>query len=205
MKESYVKELGAHSGPESCVVARKGRGEALTGVRAGRVLSRERNFLRGADAVRRSGRQHSAHRYREMRRGPRGQRPRACTETPRARTGRSRVRPTQVTGQAASGSLRTHADDARTREVGWPHSTCEVPEQRCQQSARPKSSDAAACGGDGEKGASLGESTCEPHPPDTVPDYPGATGSRADTAEGISGFSCCSLLHVTTRGRSRMR
>ncbi len=76
MKESYVEGLAAHSGPESCVVARKGRGEALTGVRAGRVLSRERNSLRGADAVRRSGRQHSAHRYREMRRGP------ARSETP---------------------------------------------------------------------------------------------------------------------------
>jgi len=66
MKESYVKGLAAHSGPESCVVAREGRGEALTGVRAGRVFSRESNFLRGADAVRRSGRPHPEHRYREM-------------------------------------------------------------------------------------------------------------------------------------------
>ena len=76
MKESYVEGLAAHSGPESCVAVREGRDEALTGVRAGRVLSRERNFLRDADAVRRSGRQHSAHRYREMRRGP------ARSETP---------------------------------------------------------------------------------------------------------------------------
>ena len=66
MKESYVKGLAAHSGPESCVVAREGRGEALTGVRAGRVFSRERRFLRGADAVRRCGRLHPEHRYREM-------------------------------------------------------------------------------------------------------------------------------------------
>ena len=76
MKESYVEGLAAHSGPESCVVAREGRGEALTGVRAGRVLSRERNSLRGADAVGEGGRPHSAHRYREMRRGP------ARSETP---------------------------------------------------------------------------------------------------------------------------
>ena len=66
MRESYVKGLAAHSGPESCVVAREGRGEALTGVRAGRVFSRESTFLRGADAVRRSGRPHPEHRYREM-------------------------------------------------------------------------------------------------------------------------------------------
>ena len=76
MKESYVKGLAAHSGPESCVVAREGRGEALTGVRTGRVFSRERTFLRGADAVRRSGRPHPAHRDREMRRSP------ARSETP---------------------------------------------------------------------------------------------------------------------------
>jgi hypothetical protein len=66
MKESYVKGLAAHSGPESCVVAREGRGEALTGVRTGRVFSRERTFLRDADAVRRSGRPRPEHRYREM-------------------------------------------------------------------------------------------------------------------------------------------
>jgi RNA-directed DNA polymerase len=66
MKESYVEGLAAHSGPESCVVAREGRGEALTGARAGRVLSRESNFLRGADAVEVRGRPQPAHRHREM-------------------------------------------------------------------------------------------------------------------------------------------
>ncbi len=76
MKESYVEGLAAHSGPESCVVARKGRGEALTGVRAGRVLSRERNSLRGADAVEKGGRPHLEHRYRETPRDP------ARSETP---------------------------------------------------------------------------------------------------------------------------
>ena len=41
MKESYVKGLANHDGPESCGGARKGAGEALTGERAGWVLSRE--------------------------------------------------------------------------------------------------------------------------------------------------------------------
>ncbi len=81
MKESYVEGLAAHSGPESCVVAREGRGEALTGVRAGRVFSRERKpclraDLRGADAVWRSGRPHPVRRYRETYRDP------ARSETP---------------------------------------------------------------------------------------------------------------------------
>ena len=53
--------------PESCAVVREGGGEALTGVRAGRVLSRERSgLLRGADAVADGGRQYRLHRYREM-------------------------------------------------------------------------------------------------------------------------------------------
>ena len=70
MKESYVKGLAAHDGPESCVAVRKGRGEALTGVRAGRVSSRERNSLRGADAVETCGRPHPVRRHREMDRNP---------------------------------------------------------------------------------------------------------------------------------------
>ena len=70
MKELYGERLATHTGPESCGAAREGGVEALTGVRAGRVLSRERDSLRGADAVGESGRLHRAHRYREMRRDP---------------------------------------------------------------------------------------------------------------------------------------
>ena len=47
MKESYVEGLAAHDGPESCGGARKDVAEALTGVRAGRVSSRERNHPPG--------------------------------------------------------------------------------------------------------------------------------------------------------------
>ncbi len=64
MKESHVEGLATHSDPESCVAVREGSGEALTGARAGRVFSRE-SFLRGADAVRRSGRSYPVRRYRE--------------------------------------------------------------------------------------------------------------------------------------------
>jgi hypothetical protein len=60
-----------HRGPESCEVAREGSVEALTGVRAGRVLSREsEGRLRDADAVEISARHHRTHRYREMPPGP---------------------------------------------------------------------------------------------------------------------------------------
>jgi hypothetical protein len=39
---SYDEGLAIHIGPESCAVAREGFGEALTGGRIGRPLSRER-------------------------------------------------------------------------------------------------------------------------------------------------------------------
>ena len=76
MKESYGEGSATHTGPESCGAAREGGDEALTGERMGRVFSRVRVLLRDADAVRRSGRQHPAHRYREVRRNP------ARSETP---------------------------------------------------------------------------------------------------------------------------
>ena len=65
MKESHVEGLATHDGPESCAGSREGVGEALTGVRAGRVFSRERTLLRGADVVGRGGRPHPVRRQRE--------------------------------------------------------------------------------------------------------------------------------------------
>jgi hypothetical protein len=69
MGELYIEGIAIHGGPESCAVVREGGGEALTGVRAGQVLSLE-NGVRGADAVESSGRQHRRARYRERPSGP---------------------------------------------------------------------------------------------------------------------------------------
>ena len=76
MKKSHECDVATHIGPESCGAARKGSVEALTGERAGRVFSRVRTILRDADAVRRSGRPHPVHRYREVQGSP------ARSETP---------------------------------------------------------------------------------------------------------------------------
>ena len=73
MKVSYSEGIAVHTVSESCILGvRKGAGEALTGVRAGQVLSREiepppwkRWPLRGADAVEGSGRQNWGRRNRE--------------------------------------------------------------------------------------------------------------------------------------------
>src|SRR5260370_36960553 len=79
MKKSYECEVATHIGPESCGAAREGGVEALTRERAGRVFSRVRHLLRGADAVRRCGRLHRVHRYREVCQSPaRSQTP--CTD-----------------------------------------------------------------------------------------------------------------------------
>ena len=84
MKVSYSEEVATHTDPESCGVVRKGNDEALTGERAGRVLSRERHappgnrwVLRGADALELGGRQHGVRRNREACSDP------ARSETPR--------------------------------------------------------------------------------------------------------------------------
>src|SRR5580700_3229913 len=76
MQKSHDSGLATHIGPESCGAARKGGVEALTGERAGRVISRERNPLRDADAVGGCGRPHRVHRYREVCQSP------ARSETP---------------------------------------------------------------------------------------------------------------------------
>ena len=83
MKVLYIEGLANHIGPESCIVDRKGEGEALTGERAGWVLSREMNapprggLLRGADAVELSGRQNLGRRHGKTHWDP------ARSETPR--------------------------------------------------------------------------------------------------------------------------
>ena len=75
----YVEGIAGHGGPESCADAREGGGEALTGVHAGRVSSREKLFIRGADAVEKSGRQHGMVRYGER-----------CVGSARSKTSRTR-------------------------------------------------------------------------------------------------------------------
>ena len=72
MKESYVEGLAAHDGPESCGDAREGVVDALTGVRTGRVFSRERQLPPGC------------RRSKEMRKATSGVPPSRGTTGPRA-------------------------------------------------------------------------------------------------------------------------
>jgi hypothetical protein len=86
MEVSYVEGLASYGGPESCVHIREGVGEALTGGRAGRVLScvihapgRQARDVRGAEVVETHRRPHHACRIGEAGMDP------AQSETPRTR------------------------------------------------------------------------------------------------------------------------
>jgi glycine/D-amino acid oxidase-like deaminating enzyme len=80
--------VAGHVGPESCGHVREGVVEALTGERAGRVLSSEILMVRDADAVVSRGRQDRPARQREGRAGPaESQTPCTCRST--SRVGRS--------------------------------------------------------------------------------------------------------------------
>src|SRR5216683_6967759 len=93
MEELYVEGLATHGGPESCVDDPRGRGEALTGARAGRAIEPRNLNDRGADAVQEVEGNTASSAIASCGRAPRGRRTRACAEPPCARTGRARVRP----------------------------------------------------------------------------------------------------------------
>ena len=78
MQESYSEELATHTGPESCAQDGNIVCEALTGVRAGRVLSFEIAVnVPSADGIPRYGRQYRMHRSGEM-----------CTDSAESKTPR---------------------------------------------------------------------------------------------------------------------
>ena len=70
MKEPHIEGPATHDDPESCGDDREVGIEALTGARTGSVLSREIKVIQGADAVKRSGRQHELRRHREAQLDP---------------------------------------------------------------------------------------------------------------------------------------
>ncbi len=110
MRTPDIEGVAIHDGPESCTGVCEGDGEALTGVRAGQPLSRE---ITASGCRRRLTRRKAtlpAALARAVRWTPRGLRTCACTESFRARTGRSRCLPVWlIIGQAVQGRLRSYA------------------------------------------------------------------------------------------------
>ena len=107
-----------------------GRREALTGERAGRVLSPEIGLFLGADALRTRGRLHRKHRSGEVPTDPAG------SETPGmhgnivcgTREALSLAWP--IAARSARGTRQGHGRDARRQGVGQLHITKEATEQR---------------------------------------------------------------------------
>jgi RNA-directed DNA polymerase len=100
MEVPYDAGVATRIGPESCTVAGNGGGEALTGGRAGRPLSREITFWIGeprlwSEAEGSTRGVVMARRFRS----PRGRRPRACTQASRTGTGRAHDRPGEDASQ----------------------------------------------------------------------------------------------------------
>ena len=110
MRELYIEGLATHDDPESCAGVREGVGEALTGVRVGWAME-PRNHNSGVPTLPVEAEGHivgSA--FASCRRTPRGLRTCACTESFRARTGRSRCPPVWLSiGQAVQGRPRSYA------------------------------------------------------------------------------------------------
>ena len=93
MEKLYAEGVAIHGGPESCVGAREGAGEALTGVHVGRAIEPRNPQFGVPTHCPSGGRQHGQWRYASRWLAPRGQRTMACTEPPSARTGRSHCSP----------------------------------------------------------------------------------------------------------------
>jgi hypothetical protein len=103
MKESYRKGLANHPDPESWMIRREADRQALTGAHAGRVLSCDIKHHRGADGVHMSEGDTARGATASLVLALRSRRPRACMETPRARTGRPHERPLRKVGSGPGG------------------------------------------------------------------------------------------------------
>lgn len=89
MKEPCTEGMATHGDPESCVDAREGVGEALTGACTGRVLSCEIGTSSGAPTLfSQTEGNTTLGEIASTRTAPRSRRPLACAESPCARTGR---------------------------------------------------------------------------------------------------------------------
>src|SRR5882762_1443661 len=129
MKESYESGSATHIDPESCGAAREGGVEALTRECAGRVFSRVRELLRDADAVRRCGRPHPVHRYREVYQSP------ARSETPS--TYGSTSRGNRATTECPRTNRRWRCFDSESVGIGI---------ARCRGGARTAGFSGTECG-----------------------------------------------------------
>jgi RNA-directed DNA polymerase len=117
MKESYGEDLASHTDPESCTVAREGGREALTGVCAGELWSREIIRVQGADAVSVCGRLHPMPRQGERYGDPARSENLSMHRTTSRENREIPCLPVSYGATGRIGKSEDEANDARTREV----------------------------------------------------------------------------------------
>jgi len=115
MKESHRKGVANHPDPESCVASRKATIEALTGAHAGWALSCEIIATGVPTSFNMAEGNTGGCALASIGRTLRSQRPQACMETPRARTGRPHRRPS---GKDAAGRLEKALSPKSNMHVG---------------------------------------------------------------------------------------
>src|SRR5216683_1758060 len=144
MKESYGEGVANHTGPESCGATREGGAEALTGGSTGQDIEPRNTLNSGTPTLwcQAEGNIRHIDNARCVRSPARSQ---TLSTYGRTSHGNREIpcSPEEPTHSGRSGSLRTEADDERTREVGQARSTGEVPEQGRNSGS----------GGDGGKGS----------------------------------------------------
>ena len=106
MEELCAEGVATHGDPESCAGVPRGRGEALTGARAGRAIE-PRNVNPGCRRCPRGGRQYRWWRYRESLVGPaRSENQGMCGTSMRENRESPCLSAWLITGWAVQGTLR---------------------------------------------------------------------------------------------------
>ena len=129
MKESYGDVGASVTGPESWLSVGNCRWQALTGGRAGEVLSLEKNVFAGVEVVPYGRRHHLTRRHGEACADPPWSKTLSCATTPSFVTRESHRLAVSDGGTVRAGKSMTGASDGRPVAVRPTRSTCEADEQ----------------------------------------------------------------------------
>ncbi len=191
MQVLYDEDKASHDGRGSCADAREGGGEALTGVHAGRVSSREMLMVQGADAVETGGRQHGTGVMASTGPALRGPRPLARTQATCKGTGISTGWPP---GKVQPGRPASERSIRKPMMHGQGKSDSSIIPAKSSNNAAPAAAETME-GRGGTKGNALRGSTCQTQSWESVSL---ALGRIRETARRDERVRFTALLHHVT-------